>query len=372
MVPPSGLAMSQAQPQPSFTIRRGGRERRPRQRVLAGGAPNREGDGEPGAEPVARPREAASRPRRLTPLLTFLLGLGLGYGLTGPIPAALNGAMAALRHGSDAMGGMASPLAGIGDRQILVIGLDEVGYNTDVMFTVAVKDGATSLLQVPRDTFIESERFGVLKANSLYAFGGMDAAKRELSDLLDAPIQRHLKVNMRAVERVAEALGGIEVDVPRRMYYVDVSQDLYIDLYPGLQLLRGRDLIGYLRFRNDEMGDIGRMERQREVFRKVFSKLVHPATLTRLPELLQIAGEDIETDLSPVEFTQLLAAMARTDLSTSQLPGRLFWHEDLSYWMPDINPHYGSEPPAENAAESRLGEWGLESGEGNEKLRSTF
>ncbi|MFM8661853.1 MAG: LCP family protein [Cyanobium sp.] len=285
-------------------------------------------------------------------MLTFVLGLGVGYGLSGSMPTLLNGAMAALSHGPGLIAELASPLAGIGNKPILVMGVDEVGDNTDVLFTVAVKNGATTLLQVPRDTFIESERFGVLKANALYAFGGMEAAKRELGDLLQTPIERHLKVNLRAVERVAEALGGIEVDVPKRMYYVDSHQDLYIDLYPGRQLLKGQELIGYLRFRNDEMGDIGRMERQREVFQKVFSKLIQPTTLSRLPELLQIAGEDIDTNLTPVEFGQLLAAMTRTDLSTSQLPGRLFWHEDLSYWMPDSNSHYPNEPVAESTDEN--------------------
>jgi hypothetical protein len=43
---------------------------------------------------------------------------------------------------------------------------------------------------------------------------------------------------------------------------------------------------------------------------------------------------------------QLLTAMAGTKLSTHQLPGRLFWHNDLSYWMPDGNSHYaGVESP---------------------------
>jgi polyisoprenyl-teichoic acid--peptidoglycan teichoic acid transferase len=363
--------MSQAQLLPRFPFRRSGRTARRRARAVGSNTEPRNGSGEPGAatKEARLLRNATSAPpRRPNPLLTFVLGLGLGYGLTGPIPTVMHGAVAALRHSPGLIGNMGSPIAGIGNKQILVIGLDKVGYNTDVMFTVAVKDGATSLLQVPRDTFIESERFGVLKANALYAFGGMDAAKQELSELLNAPIKRHLKVNMRAVERVADALGGIEVDVPRRMYYVDDSQNLYIDLYPGRQLLKGQDLIGYLRFRNDEMGDIGRMERQRDVFQKVFSKLIHPTNLSRLPELLQIAGEDIDTDLTPVEFGQLLAAMTRTNLSASQLPGRLFWHDDLSYWMPDSNPHYGSEP----LAESHVGEGGQLHGDSNEGLRHYY
>ena len=71
-----------------------------------------------------------------------------------------------------------------------------------------------------------------------------------------------------------------------------------------------------------------------------------PSTLAQLPELLRIAGEDVKTDLSPVEMGQLLTAMAGTKLSTHQLPGRLFWHNDLSYWMPDGNSHYaGVESP---------------------------
>jgi anionic cell wall polymer biosynthesis LytR-Cps2A-Psr (LCP) family protein len=120
------------------------------------------------------------------------------------------------------------------------------------------------------------------------------------------------------------------------------------------------------------MGDIGRMERQREVFQKVFSKLINPTTLARLPELLQIAGEDIDTDLTPVEFGQLLASMTRTNLTASQMPGRLFWHDDLSYWMPDSNTNYGSEPVAESTGESHVGEQGRLDGDANEDLRTYY
>lgn len=344
--------MSQAQQQPRFPLRRSGRPARSRPRVVGGAAATREGASEPGAA-GREPRHAAKAPsaqrRRPAPLLTFVLGLGVGYGFSGSMPTLLNGAMAALRQGPGLIAELASPLAGIGNKPILVMGVDEVGDNTDVLFTVAVKNGATTLLQVPRDTFIESERFGVLKANALYAFGGMEATKRELGDLLQTPIERHLKVNLRAVERVAEALGGIEVDVPKRMYYVDNAQGLLIDLYPGRQVLRGNDLEGFLRFRHDELGDLGRMERQRLVLAEVFRRLVQPATLVKLPELLGIAGEDIRTDLSPIEMTQLVTAMARSNLSTKRLPGRLYWEDNLSYWMPDSNQRHpygnGEEPP---------------------------
>ncbi|MEO1002127.1 MAG: LCP family protein [Cyanobacteria bacterium J06638_7] len=288
--------------------------------------------------------------------MPFALGLALGYGLSGPLPGLVNGAVAALKGSSTYLSETVSPLSPLSGKSILVMGIDKVGDNTDVIFTVEVKDGDTRVTQVPRDTYVESEHYGVLKANALYAFGGMDGARRELSILLGEPIQRYLLVNLRAVQRVADALGGVQVDVPKRLYYVDTAQGLYIDLYPGPQLLKGEELEGFLRFRHDPEGDLGRMQRQRLVLDQVFSKLAQPAMLTRLPELLRIAGEDIQTDLTMLEFGQLVRSMASTDLIADQMPGRLYWYNELSFWMPDSNPQYG-RTPEQIAAEERGEHW---------------
>jgi polyisoprenyl-teichoic acid--peptidoglycan teichoic acid transferase len=287
----------------------------------------------------AKPQTTPNPRRRKPPVLAFLLGIGLGYGLAGPLPQMASGVWAAVLKGPGQLTSLINPF-GNGNRRVVVIGTDKVGENTDVMFTVQLKDGVTQLTQVPRDTFVESAEFGVIKANALYAFGGTSTLKQELTSLLNAPVDRYVRVNMRAVEHLADAIGGVEVDVPKRMYYVDNAQNLYIDLYPGVQVLKGEQLEGFLRFRNDEMGDLGRMERQKLVLAQVFRKLAQPSTLAQLPELLKVAGEDVKTDLSPVEMGQLISAMASTKLSTQQLPGRLFWHNDLSYWMPNGNSHY--------------------------------
>jgi LCP family protein required for cell wall assembly len=291
--------------------------------------------------PVLRPRG----PHRL---LVLGLGIAIGYGIAGPLPSLLGSALAGLVHAPRSIAAIVDPL-GIGERRVLVMGSDVIGGNTDVMFIVQVKDGITHITQVPRDTFVESAKLGVLKANALYASGGPESAKAEVGRLLAMPVQKHIKVNLNAVAKVADALGGVEVDVPKSMYYVDNAQGLLIDLLPGRQVLKGEDLEGFLRFRHDELGDLGRMERQRLVLAEVFRKLVQPATLARLPALLQIAGEDIRTDLSPIEITQLLTAMTRSKLSTQRLPGRLYWQDDLSYWMPDSNaahPTGSGEEPA--------------------------
>ena len=288
-----------------------------------------------------KPRPPAQQRSRRRPLVTFGLGIAVGALLAGPLPARIAPFLAGLIPAPRGIGAVLNPFS-VENRRILVLGRDSVGENTDVMFTVRLDGDITHITQVPRDTFIESPQLGVVKANSLFALGGIQTAKDEVGQLLSAPIDRYLKVNLDAVSKLAEALGGVEVDVPKRMYYVDNAQGLYIDLYPGRQLLKGKELEGFLRFRHDEQGDLGRMERQRLVINQVFRKLAQPATLAQLPALLKIAGEDIQTDLSPLELTQLLGAMGHTKLSTQRLNGREYWENELSYWMPATNLQHPS------------------------------
>ncbi|QPN60818.1 LCP family protein [Synechococcus sp. CBW1002] len=346
--------MSQAQPTPRSNreaAARGAaaitdltRRRRQQRASKALGPPVDGNQARPGKATVAEVQTGAASGRRRPPLLAFGLGAVLGYALAGPLPHWITPVVAGLKQGSSSVTSLINPLAQ--QRRILVLGTDAVSGSTDVMLTVQVKDGTTELTQVPRDTYIETPDFGVQKANALYALGGPEAVKRELTQLLDAPVDHYLKVNLRAVQRLADALDGVELDVPKRMYYVDNSQGLYIDLYPGVQVLKGENLEGFLRFRHDELGDIGRLERQKLVLSAVFRKLVQPGTVTRLPELLRIAGDDIRTDLSPVDLARLMGSMATTRLKTEQLPGHLYWYNDLSYWMPETGAGQGGQDGA--------------------------
>ena len=305
------------------------------------GQRRREGAAAPDTETVAVPNVLSRRrpppaPRRRPPLASFALGLGLGF-LLGQHHLALGPLLAAvgqLPHRVQALG--------LDQKPVLVLGSDVVSGNTDVIFAVQIHNGITRVIQVPRDTYVETAGQGVMKANALYGLLGPAAVKQEVSQLIGMPVQHHLKVNLDAVAKVADALGGVEVEVPKRMVYVDNSQGLYIDLDPGLQVLKGEKLEGFLRFRHDEQGDLGRMERQRLVINQVFRKLAQPATLAQLPALLKIAGEDIDTDLSPLELTQLLGAMGHTKLSTQRLNGREYWENELSYWMPATNLQHPS------------------------------
>lgn len=325
--------MSQAPsplPSPPAQGRRSGR-RRLRQIVVPEPVPSPEVPEVSGRRSLANVRRSRRRP-----LLTFALGLGLGFALGQQHLFTPGSSLALIQQAQRGLSGLLHPL-GLAQQPVLVLGSDVVSGSTDVMFAVRVGDGITRVTQIPRDTYVQTPSDGVLKANAVYGILGPDAATKTASELTTLPIHKYLKVNLQAVTRVADALGGVDVDVPKRMYYTDNAQGLYIDLYPGPQTLKGEALEGFLRFRNDEAGDLGRMERQRLVINEVFRKLAQPATLTRLPSLLKIAGEDVQTNLSPLEITRLITSLPQTRLSTTRLPGHEYWENDLSYWMPEAS-----------------------------------
>lgn len=237
------------------------------------------------------------------------------------------------------------------NREILVLGVDEGGGNTDAIFTLRVEGGRTSITQIPRDSYINSHSFGPVKANALYAYGGLDAVKSELSRLMGRQINHHILVNLNGIRTLSDLVGGVEVDVPKRLYYRDRSQGLLIDLQPGPQVLQGEDLEGFLRWRHDEEGDLGRLARQQLVLRSLFGSMTRPENLVRLPALIQAAGQNLDTDLGAMELGGLITAMGITELETERLPARPFYQDGISYLDTEWPVYQGGHDASDSSSQ---------------------
>lgn len=285
------------------------------------------------------------------------IALGLGGGILLSVPLA-NWLSSADLTSNPRITNPFAAWSRVGDQDILLLGTDESGGLTDVIASLRVEGSTTRIIQIPRDTYIEAESFGPVKINALYSLGGIEAVKREISHRLGRPIQHHLVVNLSSIRQMADVLGGIEVDVPKRMLYVDRSQGLSIDLQPGVQTLRGKDLEGFLRFRHDETGDLGRMDRQQLALKSLFRKLTRPEYLVRLPALMMAARKDLKTDLGPMELGGLITAMGSTQLDTERLDGRPFYKDGISYWdavwpAPENDPLEAGNEGQANATNGR-------------------
>ena len=303
---------------------------------------------------MARPSARSRSRRRRSPwpvLLATSLGLGAGFVLSGPLARLMGGGEAASTTSRAEWRNPFGAWVNFGQDDVLILGTDVGGGNTDVIATMRVEGGHTRITQIPRDSYIETEQYGPMKINALYNAGGTEALKKELSGRMGRPIHHHLIVNLGAIRHIADMMGGIEVDVPKRMFYTDNTQGLYIDLQPGLQNLKGRDLEGFLRFRHDETGDIGRMERQQLAVQALFRKLTRPDQLVRLPALVMLSGKDLNTDMGPMELGGLVTAISTTDLKIHHLDGRPFDQGGVSYleidWRAQSEPAAGVAPEQE-------------------------
>lgn len=197
-----------------------------------------------------------------------------------------------------------------------------------------------SVLSIPRDTQAYIEGYGDTKINEANYEGGPALAAKTISNLLGGiPIDRYLRVNVQGVEKLIDALGGVEVYVPKEMKYQDDSQRFYVNLAQGKQYLDGQKAMQFLRFRYDSLGDIGRVQRQQLLMRSVIEQTLKPATLMRTPKILDVVKSNLDTNLTVEELMALggfASQMKRSDVQMLMLPGEFSGDgkKEVSYWLP--------------------------------------
>lgn len=238
---------------------------------------------------------------------------------------------------------------------ILVMGVDRVpeapknspeAFNgrSDTMLLLRLdpNDNSVRMLSIPRDTQVNIPRVGIAKINDANVEGGAALAARVVNRTLnDVPIDRYVRVTTDAFRELVDLVGGIEVFVPYPMQYEDVTQNLKIDLEQGWQTLNGDQAEQFARFRKDKNGDIGRVQRQQALIKALRQRLVSPTVLPRLPQVIRIIEQYVDTNLSLEELLAIASFSLKLQPDNFKmvlLPGRFSDPKEFigSYWI--INP----------------------------------
>ncbi|NTU22504.1 LCP family protein [Brevibacillus sp. HB1.2] len=203
--------------------------------------------------------------------------------------------------------------------------------NTDVMIVAVVnpKTMKVTMVSIPRDTRVKipGDR-DYEKINAVYATGealrrkaernnkkpekdGISLTKETLTQMLGIPIQHYVSVDFEGFKAVIDEIGGIEVNVDKRLIYDDPMDNTHINLSPGLQKLNGEQALGYVRHRKDNRGelyyssDYDRNRRQQEVIKAVVDKTTTFEGLTKIFNVMDIGAKHIHTDLSKEQIKGL-------------------------------------------------------------------
>ncbi len=234
-------------------------------------------------------------------------------------------------------------------QNILLLGVDSNGDGADIwegtrsdtimIVNIDPKTHSINAISIPRDSKVYlPDNKGVQKINAAHALGGINLVKKTLKETFGIKIDRYIIVHDEAVEKVIDALGGIPIYVEKPMHYHDYAGHLHIDLNKGNTILNGNQAVGYLRYRKDGLGDIGRTQRQQWFMRSLFEKLHSPQVITKIPEVLNICNTYIKTDMSFYELSQYAAFARSVDenkIEIATLPGAPNQKGYISYWILD-------------------------------------
>ena len=231
-------------------------------------------------------------------------------------------------------------------KNIIVLGVDERAEEHDVgrsdtLFVVMfdTKNKAASLLSVPRDTRVRIKGHGWDKINHAYAYGGRELTQKTTEELLGIKINNYVMVDFKGFVGLVDAIGGVDINVEKNMYYYDAWDGFKIDLKKGMQHMDGKTAIQYVRYR-DEEGDIGRIRRQQHFIMAVYDRITSANMLLHIPGLAKQLTNMVKTDLPLTDMVDLgraLHAMVKAKgLAMATVPGTPEYIDGISYWLPDI------------------------------------
>jgi anionic cell wall polymer biosynthesis LytR-Cps2A-Psr (LCP) family protein len=95
-----------------------------------------------------------------------------------------------------------------------------------------------------------------------------------------------------------------------------------IDIAAGTQKLNGKMALGYIRYRDNQSGDLGRLQRQRQLLEALLRQGVRD--MLKLQQMVTTAQQYIETNLAPVQLYRLaqrLQTLRPEQVQIKQIPG---------------------------------------------------
>ena len=233
---------------------------------------------------------------------------------------------------------------------ILAIGSDARGANylyglADIMRLVRVDfvNARVTILEVPRDLWVEipgiSDHYNIThgKLNQAYFYGnkgmgyydgpgeGPGLLARTLNLNLGAQPDHYLAVNMKTFEAIVDAIGGIDVYLPYDVSVKSPTNPKGFSVDKGQHHFDGETALWVARIRQYNV--FGRAENQNIIMCALRKKLLSPAIVPAIPQLIKDFQRYVQTDLSPAQINQLgclAAQMHGADVVFASFPIELF------------------------------------------------
>jgi LCP family protein required for cell wall assembly len=188
------------------------------------------------------------------------------------------------------------------------------GEGADTVMVMHIpRSGKPALVSLPRDSYVTIPGRGKNKINAAYSAGGPRLIVQTVERNTGLRVDGYLEVGFGGFVKVIDSLGGIEMCLTKAVK----DRRSNLKLPKGCQELTGAQALGYVRMRYaDPRGDLGRVERQRQMLAAVAKKAASPATVLNPVRYWGVSGASADAlrlgdDTSAWEVAKLARAMTK-------------------------------------------------------------
>lgn len=146
---------------------------------------------------------------------------------------------------------------------------------TDAIMLLHLEGTSAQLISIPRDSYVDVPGFGQDKINAAFTYGGPQLLTHTVEANTGVSIDHYAEVGMGGLANIVDAIGGVEL-CPSEPIDDPLAN---LNVGAGCQEMDGANALGYVRTRATAMGDLDRVERQREFFSALMHEATNPSTL---------------------------------------------------------------------------------------------
>jgi len=227
---------------------------------------------------------------------------------------------------------------------MLLLGVDARGKergrsDTLIYAVVRPQDGKVLMMSIPRDTYTEMVgKNEEDKITHAYAFGGAEMAVDSVEKLLDAKVDHYAAINFKGFKQVVDALGGIPLPITKDIVNKDANHEKFT-IKANQDVYNGVDALNFVRYREDAGGDMNRTERNQQFLEALMNKSSSLSQWTKIPEILEIVGDNFTTDLEPSSLSELAKQFLQSGYAirsyTLKGEGKRMGRQNLWYYVAD-------------------------------------
>ena len=174
--------------------------------------------------------------------------------------------------GSDSRQGLTAE-----QQQDLATGGDVGSGRTDTILLVHLpgfgSSTPTTMVSIPRDSYVPIPGHGKDKINAAFAMGGAPLLTQTVEQATGLRLDHYAEIGFSGFAALVDALGGVTV-CPAEPINDPLAG---IDLPAGCQKLDGRNALGYVRTRDTPRADLDRMVNQRQFMSALLHRAASPA-----------------------------------------------------------------------------------------------